>query len=198
MLKGAAGTGKTTLVAEFLRVLNQGKRAYALMAPTGRAAYIIGSKVGYKASTIHKCIYSLSKLQSTSQNKEDEDDGGLHLRFGLKHNEDSLSAVYIVDESSMVSDIFSENEAFSFGSGYLLTDLFEFVRGRKIVFVGDYAQLPPVGMNSSPALDKEHVENKFSCKVCEVFLREVMRQSMLPDSRYPHSNHHVTHSLSIL
>ena len=177
MLKGAAGTGKTTLVAEFLRVLNQGKRAYALMAPTGRAAYIIGSKVGCKASTIHRCIYGLSKLQSTSQNKEDEDDGGLHLRFGLKHNEDSLSAVYIVDESSMVSDIFSENEAFSFGSGYLLTDLFEFVRGRKIVFVGDYAQLPPVGMNSSPALDKEHVENKFSCKVCEVFLREVMRQS---------------------
>ncbi|MGN0213247.1 MAG: ATP-dependent RecD-like DNA helicase [Muribaculaceae bacterium] len=177
MLKGAAGTGKTTLVTEFVRILKQETRECILMAPTGRAAYILGSKVVRKASTIHRGIYGLSKLQSTNQNKEYEDDSGLHLRFGLQHNEDSLSAVYIVDESSMVSDSFSENEAFSFGSGCLLTDLFEFVCGRKIVFVGDYAQLPPVGMNFSPALDKEYIEKKFSCKVHEVILCEVMRQS---------------------
>ncbi|MGN0232353.1 MAG: ATP-dependent RecD-like DNA helicase [Muribaculaceae bacterium] len=177
LLKGAAGTGKTTLVAEFMRVLDQKKQEGFLMAPTGRAAYILGRKVGRKASTIHKGIYGLSKLKSTSQNKEDEDDGGLHMRFELRANEDSLNAVYIVDESSMVSDSKSENEAFSFGSGCLLTDLFEYIRGRKIVFVGDYAQLPPIGMNFSPALDKEYVENKFDCTVREIILREVMRQS---------------------
>lgn len=177
MLKGAAGTGKTTLVSEFLKILENQQREYGLMAPTGRAAYIIGSKTGKPAFTIHRGIYGLSKLKSTSQNKEDEDDGGLHLRFGLKVNNDSLNTVYIVDESSMVSDNFSENEAFSSGSGCLLTDLFEFARGRKIVLVGDYAQLPPVGMIFSPALDKDYIENKFSCKVVEFMLREVMRQS---------------------
>lgn len=177
MLKGAAGTGKTTLVTEFLKILEGKKREYGLMAPTGRAAYIIGSKTGKPAFTIHRSIYGLSKLKSTSQNKEDEDDGGLHLRFGLKSNNDSLNTVYIVDESSMISDNYSENEAFSFGSGCLLTDLFEFAHGRKIVLVGDYAQLPPVGMNFSPALDKDYIEDKFSCKVAEFMLREVMRQS---------------------
>lgn len=177
MLKGAAGTGKTTLVSEFLRILDAAKREYRLMAPTGRAAYIIGSKTGKPAFTIHRSIYGLSKLKSTSQNKEEEDDGGLHLRFGLKSNNDSLTSVYIVDEASMVSDNFSENEAFSFGSGCLLTDLFEFARGRKIVLVGDYVQLPPVGMNFSPALDKDYIETKFSCKVAEFKLHEVMRQS---------------------
>lgn len=177
MLKGAAGTGKTTLVTEFLKIIERQKREYCLMAPTGRAAYIIGYKTKKPAFTIHRSIYGLSKLKSTSQNKEDEDDGGLHLRFGLKVNESLLNTVYVVDESSMISDAFSENEAFSFGSGCLLTDLFEFTRGRKIVFVGDYAQLPPVGMNFSPALDKEYIEGKFSCKVSEFMLREVMRQS---------------------
>lgn len=177
MLKGAAGTGKTTLVLEFLKILDRRKQEYSLMAPTGRAAYIIGNKTDKPAFTIHRNIYSLSKLKSTSQNKEDEDDGGLHLNFCLRPNNDSLKAVYIVDESSMISDSYSENEAFSFGSGYLLTDLFEFVWGRKIVFVGDYAQLPPIGMNFSPALDKEYIENNFSCRVKEYILREVMRQS---------------------
>jgi len=177
MLKGAAGTGKTTLLLEFLKILDDEKRPVRLMAPTGRAAHIIGSKTGMSACTIHRGIYALANLKSTSQNTESEDDGGLHAKFGLRRNEDSPNAVYIVDESSMVSDAFSENEAFSFGSGKLLTDLFEYARGRKIVFVGDYAQLPPVGMNFSPALDKEYVEETFDCKVVDYTLREVMRQS---------------------
>lgn len=83
MLKGAAGTGKTTLVSEFLRMLDTEKREYRLMAPTGRAAYIIGSKTGKPACTIHRSIYSLFKLKSTSQNKE-EDDGGLYLRCVIR------------------------------------------------------------------------------------------------------------------
>ncbi|MBD5357747.1 MAG: AAA family ATPase [Bacteroides sp.] len=176
MLKGAAGTGKTTLVAEFLTIIANDKRGVTLMAPTGRAAYIIGNKTNRIATTIHKAIYALSNLSSISQNKESDDDGGLHARFAIRYNDDPESTVYIVDEASMVSDAFSENEAFSFGSGRLLTDLFEFARGRKIVFVGDYAQLPPVGMNFSPALDKDYVEQTFDCKVTEIMLREVMRQ----------------------
>lgn len=176
MLKGAAGTGKTTLVSEFVRLLNQESRHPVLMAPTGRAAYILGTKVNHQASTIHRAIYGLSKLQSTGHN-HDDDDGSLHLRFGLRPNDDSLKTVYIVDEASMISDSFSENEAFSFGSGCLLTDLFEYAHGRKIIFVGDYAQLPPVGMNFSPALDKDYIETKFNCKVCEIMLRQVMRQA---------------------
>lgn len=177
MVKGAAGTGKTTLVSEFLKILYAEKREYALMAPTGRAAYIIGKKTGHPATTIHRCIYGLSQLKSTSQNKEDEDDGGLHLRFALKANNDSFRTVYIVDESSMISDKFSETESFSFGSGCLLSDLFEYAQGRKIVLVGDYAQLPPVGMDFSPALEKDYIEKKFSCRVTEIMLQEVFRQS---------------------
>lgn len=176
MLKGAAGTGKTTLLMEFLEILKEQKREFGLMAPTGRAAHILGAKTGNAAYTIHRSIYSLASVKSNSQNKESEDNGGLHARFGLKNNDSELNTVYIVDESSMVSDSFSENEAFSFGSGKLLSDLFVFANGRKIVFVGDYAQLPPIGMNFSPALDRDYVEKTFDCKVEEYTLRGVMRQ----------------------
>lgn len=177
MLKGAAGTGKTTLLLEFLKILQEQKRSVGLMAPTGRAAHIVGTKTGMPACTIHRSIYALTSLKSANQNKRTEDDGGLFAKFGLKNNEDPLDALYMVDESSMVSDAFSENEAFSFGSGKLLTDLFEYARGRKIVFVGDYAQLPPVGMNFSPALDKDYIQKTFDCTVEEYTLREVIRQS---------------------
>ena len=73
ILKGAAGTGKTTLVTEFLKILEGQKRGYGLMAPTGRAVYIIGNKTGKSAFNIYRSIYGLSKLK-TSQNKEDEKD----------------------------------------------------------------------------------------------------------------------------
>lgn len=177
MLKGAAGTGKTTLVTEFIKILETEQRNFGLLAPTGRAAYIISSKTGKVASTIHRGIYCLSDLKSIEQDNDDNDDDNIHLRFDLKSNDDSHHTVYFVDESSMISDSFSENEAFSFGSGCLLTDLFAYASGRKIVFIGDYAQLPPVGMNFSPALDSEYIESKFGCKAVEIILREVMRQS---------------------
>ncbi len=177
MLRGAAGTGKTTLVSEFIAVLRKLGRQFALMAPTGRAAFIIGNKTGCPAYTIHKTIYGLSSLKSSERNGDGEDeDGGLHAKFGLRTNKDAMNTVYIVDESSLVSDAYSENEAFMFGSGHLLRDLFEYVHGRKIVFVGDYAQLPPVGMNFSPALDSDYVKSNYNCDVVNVMLREVVRQ----------------------
>ncbi len=176
MLKGAAGTGKTTLIIEFLKIIEADKRPVVLMAPTGRAAHILGKKTNRSAYTIHKSIYSLTKVKPIKIEKEEEDDGGLHSKFDIRKNKSLPNEVYIVDEASMVSDAFSESEAFTFGSGYLLTDLFDYARGRKIVFVGDYAQLPPVGMNFSPALSKGYLEHKFSCKITEIMLREVLRQ----------------------
>jgi hypothetical protein len=176
MLNGAAGTGKTTLLKEFLEILKVKKRFSVLMAPTGRAAFIISQKTNYHAATIHRIIYQLAKLKSTSQNKEDEDDGGLNAKFVLSSNSDPLLTIYIVDEASLISDVYSENEAFNFGSGYLLQDLFQYVRGRKIIFIGDYAQLPPIGMNFSPALDSDYVSKKYNCEVAQFELREVVRQ----------------------
>lgn len=177
LLKGAAGTGKTTLVSEFLKILIEQERKTHLMAPTGRAAFIIGSKTGRGASTIHRFIYGLNKLKSNNLSQDEEEDGTLHLRFELYDNSKAATnEVYIVDEASMVSDIYSENEAFSFGSGKLLTDLFKFIDGRKILFVGDYAQLPPIGMLLSPALSKEYIEEKFQCGVAEFMLKEIVRQ----------------------
>lgn len=178
MLRGAAGTGKTTIVVEFLKILEEARRGFAVMAPTGRAAHIIASKTGAAATTIHRGIYALQSLtaQRPEGKSEEETEGAVHARYALKLNEHPREMVYIVDESSMISDNFSEAEAFSFGSGRLLHDLFEFARGRKIVLVGDQAQLPPVGMNSSPALDKEYLQENYHCGVREVTLREVMRQ----------------------
>lgn len=178
LLKGAAGTGKTTIIKDFLKILDKNNRNCYLMAPTGRAAYIIGSKTGKEAKTIHRQIYGLKEIKSNNHSVDDEDDGNIHANFTLKDSRlDGANAVYIVDEASMVSDVISENEAFSFGSGKLMSDLFQYVAGRKIVFVGDYAQLPPIGMNFSPALDKKYIEETFNCHSVEVVLTEILRQS---------------------
>lgn len=175
ILKGAAGTGKTVLAKMFIDILCERQRGFRLMAPTGRAAFIIGNKTGHEAFTIHKSIYGLSQLSSHTKN-EGENDDNLHARFALKKNEDTINYVYFVDEASMVSDNFSDNEAFSFGSGQLLHDLFNYADGRKLVFIGDYAQLPPVGMNFSPALDVDYLKNEFKIDVIETKLTEIVRQ----------------------
>lgn len=173
MMRGAAGTGKTTLLSEFLKILKQRKRPYTLMAPTGRAAYIIGSKTGVQAHTIHKTIFTLASMKARG---ESENSLGFHSHFGLRKNSDPEDMVYLVDEASMISDLESEDEELSFGSGCLLSDFFKFAGSRKVVFVGDYAQLPPVGMDFSPALDCEYISEKFKCRCTEITLREVMRQ----------------------
>lgn len=158
VLKGAAGTGKTTLVCEFLKVLQRHDVPVKLMAPTGRAAAILARKTGYEASTIHRGIY----MQSSDDVPIDEEaESEMVTRFALRPNKDSRQTVYVVDEASMVSDKSSTEEVLRFGSGCLLSDLFSYADGRKVVFVGDYAQLPPVGMNISPALDCEYLKTKF-------------------------------------
>ena len=176
MLRGAAGTGKTTLLKEFIAILQKKHRGFGLMAPTGRAAHIISEKTGADASTIHRYIYAIEKLRANNLTKDEEENDTLHFSFALKENPVEKNFVYLVDESSMISDQYTDSELFMFGSGFLLSDIFQYVEGRKIVFIGDYAQLPPVGMNFSPALDKNYLTEKFKCGVVEITLNEVMRQ----------------------
>lgn len=169
VINGAAGTGKTTLLNEILRTLG-GRHKAALMAPTGRAAQILSQRTGRKASTIHRAIYNFDRVVVNNATGFDR------YVYELRNNDDDSDTIYVVDEASMISDIYSEAETFRFGSGYLLADLFQFVGARPMVFVGDYAQLPPVGMSISPAFDDEYLWNKYHVKTEKVELREIVRQ----------------------
>lgn len=173
LLKGYAGTGKTFLVQGLVKYLNTIGRRVTLMAPTGRAAMIIAEKTQADASTIHKTIYNFDELE--------DDDHTFKFRYKLNYNHDPVNTVYIIDESSMLSDVNNEDEFFVFGSGFLLNDLFSYANFRyrpdtKIIFIGDNAQLPPVGMNFSPALDKEYLSNHYMVSVDEFEMTQIQRQ----------------------
>ncbi|MEL4483383.1 AAA family ATPase [Shewanella algae] len=175
ILHGYAGTGKTFIargIVDF--VTRQGKHCI-LMAPTGKAAKVIAEKTNHHASTIHKAIYEYS-------NALDDDLEANVPVATIKPNNDDVDTVYIVDEASMLSDAFSNADNMQFGSGYLLQDLVMYVRDggyetqRKIIFIGDDAQLPPVGMRNSPALDANYLREKYALPVAESTLNEVVRQ----------------------
>lgn len=141
ILNGYAGTGKTTLIAAFVRTLKAMKIKPVLLAPTGRAAKVMGLYAGERSYTIHKKIY---RQKSTS----DPEPG-----FSLNYNKEQ-DAVFIIDEGSMLTDMPGERSIF--GTGSLLDDLIRFVRSGKrcrLMIVGDNAQLPPVGHDDSPALN---------------------------------------------
>jgi hypothetical protein len=192
ILRGSAGTGKTTLIARLIEALDEMNLSCALMAPTGRAARIIGNKIGqiagdssYGSSTIHKEIYSSPKV-SVNENAEAENDPGVRLVFPLKTDEPTAS-LFVIDESSMVGDKEQSGDFMQFGSGRLLSDVVQFVRAKrpgrteqpltKLLFVGDPAQLPPVGDNISPALSDEYLAREFGLRVASFELRTVMRQA---------------------
>ncbi len=174
LLKGYAGTGKTTLLKGVCQYLESKNAAFGLMAPTGRAAMILSSKTGVEASTIHRGIFNMDEL------KEKEEGSSFKFYYQLKLNEDSASCVYLIDEASMVSDRHAEDEFFMFGSGHLLKDLTRYVAQgstkRKIIFIGDNVQLPPVGMKFSPALDRDYLEERYGLSVEETTLTQVVRQ----------------------
>ncbi|MBQ2008111.1 MAG: AAA family ATPase [Alistipes sp.] len=143
VLNGYAGTGKTTLLAAVVEVLDAMQVPTVLLAPTGRAAKVLSRYCHREALTIHKRIYR----ERTTADYESH--------FSLDVNKER-GAVFIVDEASMLADATSEGQVF--GSGSLLDDLIKYIRsGRdcRLILVGDNAQLPPVGSAFSPALDRD-------------------------------------------
>jgi len=165
IIKGYAGTGKTSMVAALVKILPKIGMKAVLLAPTGRAAKVLAGYSGHPAFTIHKKIY---RQKSASAN-------GLG-NFVLDNNKHQRT-IFIVDEASMISNDQSENSIF--GSGRLLDDLFEYVyRGEmcKLILVGDTAQLPPVGLAISPALDVK-VIGEMGFSVSEFEMKQVVRQT---------------------
>jgi hypothetical protein len=181
LLNGHAGTGKTFIIKGLTEYFKSVRRNYVLAAPTGKAAKVIANKTGSEAFTLHKTIYSLNDIK---EYKDKDLDGSETYKFyaELAVNEMSVDTVYIVDEASMVSDIKSEMEFFRFGSGYLLRDLFKFVNldlndhRKKVIFIGDNAQLPPVGMNFSPALSIKYLSKNYNAAISTYQLTNVVRQ----------------------
>lgn len=136
-------------------------------------------KPGKGASTIHSAIYNLDKLV---EYQDEKDPKTYKFYTALKVNTDISDCVYIIDESSMVSDVYTDGEFMRFGSGCLLKDLMEYINidqndhNKKIIFIGDNAQLPPIGMNNSPALDSKYLATKYRLNSLEYELTEVVRQ----------------------
>ncbi|HEX8349594.1 MAG TPA: AAA family ATPase [Hymenobacter sp.] len=162
VLRGYAGTGKTTVVSALVQWLHRMGRKYTLMAPTGRAAKVMSSYSGVPASTIHKKIY-----RQTSGTPSEK------LSFQRQPNR-TADMFYIVDEASMISD------EKAFGENGLLDDLMGYVFEKptnRLLLIGDTAQLPPVGQLLSPALDPALLAHRFRAKVDSVELRQVMRQA---------------------
>jgi len=163
LLKGYAGTGKTSTIAALVKALKKLKLKTMLLAPTGRAAKVLSSYSNKNAYTIHKKIYR----QQSSRNGT----GKFILDINLHSN-----TIFLVDEASMIANQTFENSVF--GSGRLLDDLIEFVynkRNCKLILVGDTAQLPPVKLDLSPALNKKELES-YGFDVIEHKLTEVARQ----------------------
>jgi hypothetical protein len=181
MLKGYAGTGKTFLTKGLVEYFGTLKWTVLLMAPTGRAARILSERTGQKATTIHKGIYNLNDISEvrTHSGKREK----YKFRFGLNNELTTINTIILIDEASMVSDNEQESDFFIFGSGRLLSDLLSFTalnnesRNVKIIFIGDNAQLPPVGDRISGALTGEYILSTFSIPSSEYQLSEIVRQA---------------------
>ena len=163
ILRGSAGTGKTSLASVIVRTLLDLQYKISLLAPTGRAAKVFSLTSGQPAATIHRSIYRERTFAGL--------DGKFNLNANLYHNR-----LFLIDEASMIS-LTSVNS--TFGSGCLLDDLIQFVyneRNCRMLLIGDKAQLPPVGEAESPAL-RADVLAAYGLKVYECDLNEVLRQS---------------------
>ena len=162
VLRGSAGTGKTTLAAAVVKAMGSLKQKMVLMAPTGRAAKVFSLYAGYPAYTIHRRIYRQKSLE-----------GGFDLNYNSAQD-----TLYIIDEASMIANASNYGET-PFANGQLLDDLIQFVyngRNCRMLLIGDRAQLPPVGEEESPALMSE-VLCGYGLHVYECDLNEVLRQS---------------------
>lgn len=186
ILKGYAGTGKTTLMRFLIKALVEKGKHYRLLASTGRAAKVLAnlSESNGQTSTIHSMVYSFSGLNKEFGEKEEpkvDKDGQLFLLFKpSKLDEDATpETVYIIDEASMVSDVVSKDVTQAkFGDGRLLKELLEYDSrpGSKFIFVGDPCQLPPIEQYYSPALMEDYFLQQFGMTTQDAQLTEIMRQ----------------------
>ena len=161
IIRGYAGTGKTTAIAAMIKTFPSFQLKSVLLAPTGRAAKVLSNFSKKSAFTIHKKIYQSERGK----------DGQTHFKLGANLH---TNTIFIIDEASMISD----------GGAYeqsLLDDLIEYVftgKNCRLVFIGDIAQLPPVGKLLSPALDPKYLMSNYYLKLKGVELSQVMRQSL--------------------
>ena len=166
VVNGYAGTGKTTAISAVISVMKEYQTKCVLLAPTGRAAKVLSSYSGQPAFTIHKHIYRQKSVG-----------GDGFGQFSLAPNKDK-DTLFIVDEVSLIGiDAGQQQSTAAFGSGNLLEDLVSFVRGGsgcKVILIGDSAQLPPVGLEASPALLPEYMKMMGGVRFAE--LSTVMRQ----------------------
>jgi len=167
ILKGYAGTGKTSFISSMVGILPALGIKPVLLAPTGRAAKVFSGYSGQQAFTIHKRIY----FQQRSK------DGNIYLTLQSNLYKNAL---FIVDEASMIAGSFQEGDN-TFHSRNLLDDLLEYVRqgqNCRLMMIGDTAQLPPVGLDVSPALDTRYLTSRYNLKLTTHELTGVMRQSL--------------------
>ncbi len=165
LLCGSAGTGKTSIASAMVRTLQRLAQKIVLLAPTGRAAKVFSLHSGLPAYTIHRKIYRQRSFE------------GLDTAFNLAENK-QRNTLFVVDEASMISNQ-NSTSANIFGSGCLLDDLIQYVYSGKncrMMLIGDKAQLPPVGLAASPALDVETLE-KYGLNVVFANMDKVLRQS---------------------
>ena len=163
LLKGYAGTGKTTLISALVKSLPSVAKRSVLLAPTGRAAKVLSKYSNKQASTIHRKIYWIRSRKN----------GNTYIK--IKENTHT-NTIFIVDEASMIPEASDS----SFGNRSLLDDLIQFVYdgiGCKLILIGDTAQLPPVHLDISPALDEGFLETTYLKDVISVTMKEVVRQS---------------------
>jgi len=164
LLRGYAGTGKTTVISALVTVLKRYGYKSLLLAPTGRSAKVMAVYSGRKAFTIHKVIY---------QQKEDSKTGKIYF---VRRKNNLTQTIFIADEASMI-----QNES-SFGKTGVLTDLIRYIfenqeANNKLILVGDHAQLPPVGQAVSPALDADTLQSIENITLFDYELTEVVRQA---------------------
>ena len=163
ILNGYAGTGKTEAIGAVVRTLKEFNMKFKLMAPTGRAAKVLSGYTSHRTSTIHKQIYRQKSM-----------DNGVG-QFSLDFNRDN-DTVYIVDEASLIT---IDSSSSSFGSGNLLEDLISYIRNgsdNKLILIGDNAQLPPISLDRSPALDVPYMEGYGPVEW--VSMKSVVRQEL--------------------
>ncbi len=177
ILKGYAGTGKTTLLQRLATYLEEKEIPFSLLAPTGRAAAVLSAKTGFSAKTLHSELYHFKAIEGDAdpekENAQTDDFGQMRLLFEIRQPDTNAQKVYVVDEASMIGDERSDDASFaSFGSGHLLTDFLTLVGSCKVIFSGDPCQLPPIGSGDSPALTEEFFRRLgkpvFSCEMTQI------------------------------